>query len=216
VETPPWVKLEPPFEIIQSVFPSHNYGDQEKEYPFNFGKRKIFNPIGANMLFAKELFDKYGDFRADLGVTGKQVRLCEDTEFINHIRSQGEIMKYSPQLVVHHPVPEKRMAKDTIKNWYKALGESVYTYVNLPREESNNPKPKFVGVPESLKFLMPSFMETIKLGGVPLYLYKKLFSLYIIWAISHLSFYSSMIFWLELQVNKTLGEIKAATQLPRR
>lgn len=215
-EIPDWLNIEPPYEIIQSVFPAHDYGEEEKNYPFKFGSREIYNPIGANMIFKKSLFERYGNFRVDLGVTGKQVGLCEDTEFCRLLLKNNVLIKYVPQCKVTHPVFEKRMTKDFIKHWYFILGKSLYHLMHTDRSQEkskNNTQALFVGVPQTIKKIMPSFFETIKIAGVPIYLYLKLMSLSLLWLVMHLSFDAKKLLWFDLQRSKTSGEMAAAKDL---
>jgi len=121
---PKWVSFEGKYPVIQSVFPSHDYGDEIREYPIKTQK----NPIGANMIFRKFVFEKYGHFREDLGVYGAQNKscgLCEDTEFVWRILGNGEKALYYPPAVIYHYVPSERSSKAYIKNWYYRLGGSL-------------------------------------------------------------------------------------------
>lgn len=214
VDKPDWVNLEPPYDVIQSVFPSHNYGEREAFYPLDLGSRRVFNPIGANMMFRRELFEKYGDFRVDLGVTGSAVGLCEDTEFIRHISAYGEKVKYTPDLIVHHPVPMRRMTKEAISHWYFVLGKSLYLFLSTNRDGSpNGSMNSFIGVPAKLKPMMPQFMAECQIDEAPLYLYCKLFAVGIIKLFC--AFDAKKSFWWSLQAHKTKGEMQGARELLR-
>jgi len=74
-------------------------------------------PYGTNMAFRKEMFEKYGDFRTDLGPTpGSEIR-NEDTEFGRRIMAGGERLRYEPAAVVHHAVPESRLRQSYFLRW---------------------------------------------------------------------------------------------------
>lgn len=59
---PDWLNLEPPFEIIQSLFPAHDYGDQAKEYPFEIHvKENEESPDENPLKIEEELFNRTGN-----------------------------------------------------------------------------------------------------------------------------------------------------------
>ncbi len=210
-EKPSWLNLEPPFEITQSVFPSHDYGDVPRMYPIEDKGRKIQNPLGANMMFRKDVFEKYGDFRSDLGTSASGgLGLHEDTEYCRMLAEHGEALMYMPQCSVFHPVPEARMQKDFVRGWYKKSGRSLFWMIKNKRSKLDPLADSFVGVPYRFKSMLPRFLESSTIAGAPLYLYMKLFSLQFIWLISHLSFNPKLTFWLSIQIAKNEGEFEAA------
>lgn len=75
-------------------------------------------PFGTNMAFRKELFEKYGGFRTDLGPRpGSEIR-NEDTEFGWRLLAGGERLRYEPSAVVYHPVPDNRIQKKYFLAWW--------------------------------------------------------------------------------------------------
>jgi glucosyl-dolichyl phosphate glucuronosyltransferase len=70
------------------------------------------SPFGTNMAFRKDVFEKYGLFRTDLGPMPKGEIRGEDSEFAQRLLNAGEPLRYEPSAVVHHEVPEKRLRKD--------------------------------------------------------------------------------------------------------
>lgn len=70
----------------------------------------IRNPVGANMLFRREVFEAVGGFRHGIGRVGKRPVGCEETEFC--IRAQahftGATIVYEPRARVRHRVPASR------------------------------------------------------------------------------------------------------------
>lgn len=76
------------------------------------------SPFGTNMAFQKRMFEKYGDFRTDLGPRpGSEIR-NEDTEFGRRLLEAGERLRYEPDAVVYHSVPQKRIQKDYFLRWW--------------------------------------------------------------------------------------------------
>jgi glucosyl-dolichyl phosphate glucuronosyltransferase len=103
-------------------------------------------PFGANMAFRKEMFQKYGDFRADLGRSGNNTQCNEDTEFGRRLLLGGERIRYEPAAVVYHPVPEDRLTKKYFRSWWYGRG------VSDVKRDGISPKENFLiaGVPAHL------------------------------------------------------------------
>jgi glucosyl-dolichyl phosphate glucuronosyltransferase len=75
-------------------------------------------PLGNNMAFRKEAFDKHGGFRTDLGpCPGNEIR-GEDTEFCQRLLDAGERLGYEPSAVVYHAVSESRLREDYFLAWW--------------------------------------------------------------------------------------------------
>jgi glycosyltransferase involved in cell wall biosynthesis len=81
-------------------------------------------PYGTNMAFRKNMFEKYGNFRADLGRCGDNLLSNEDTEFGRRLIAGGERLRYEPNAVVFHPVPEERLSKNYFRAWWFAYGRA--------------------------------------------------------------------------------------------
>jgi glycosyltransferase involved in cell wall biosynthesis len=100
---PPWLALEGPYDLggILALFDKGREGAELSEAPF-----------GTNMAFRKQVFEKYGHFRPDLGpCPGSEIR-GEDTEFGRRVLKAGERLWYEPSAIVHHAVPENRLQKE--------------------------------------------------------------------------------------------------------
>lgn len=81
-------------------------------------------PIGTNMAFRKEMFEKYGSFRIDLGPRpGSELR-NEDTEFGERLLAAGERLRYEPSALVYHPVSENRLKRAYFLAWWFNKGEA--------------------------------------------------------------------------------------------
>ena len=82
---PPWLALNGPFNM-GGVLALFELGEKP-------GKLEV-PPFGTNMAFHKKLFQKYGDFRTDLGPTpGSEIR-NEDTEFGFRVLEAGVRLRY--------------------------------------------------------------------------------------------------------------------------
>jgi glycosyltransferase involved in cell wall biosynthesis len=76
-------------------------------------------PPGANMAFRKEMFEKYGGFRTDLGPgpNPEIPRPNEDTEFGRRLMAAGEHLRYEPKAVLYHPVALDRLNQRYFLAW---------------------------------------------------------------------------------------------------
>ncbi len=81
-------------------------------------------PVGANMAFRKQAFDKFGGFRTDLGRIGEQMLSNEDIEFGRRLMNAGQRLRYEPSALVYHPVDEARVCKDYFLRWWFNKGRS--------------------------------------------------------------------------------------------
>jgi glycosyltransferase involved in cell wall biosynthesis len=70
----------------------------------------IRNPIGANMSFRREAFERAGRFRTGMGRVGSRPVGCEETEFAIRAvqRVPGSTVKLDCAAVVHHRVTHER------------------------------------------------------------------------------------------------------------
>jgi len=105
---PPWIQVTGLYAkpIVGSPVVAHDSGDEIKEYG-----EGMWVPIGANMFFRKEVFEKYGGFRTDLGPKGEIYGPYEDSEIGFRLKNQGESILYFPQAVIYHPVSEHRLSQ---------------------------------------------------------------------------------------------------------
>ena len=81
-------------------------------------------PFGANMAFKREVFDRFGGFRTDLGRIGKGMLSGEDTEFGRRILNAGLRLRYEPDAVTYHPVEESRRRRRYFLSWWFNKGKS--------------------------------------------------------------------------------------------
>lgn len=218
---PPWLNLKAPFEIIQSCFPAHDYGDKIQTYPFEIGdlleqtiiqdenpildpelqekpffkkleslrnrfKRKVQNPISACFLASRDIFEKHGGFREDLGIIGDNRGACEDTElFWRLIASEVKVI-YQPAITVHHPIPKERMTKHFVLKWYELIGFTL-EYMKS----------------KSLMHLSPG--ANLKTSSKFKLLAKKVI-LWILYLGSMFTFDPVKVFWFKAQLAKVSGE----------
>jgi glycosyltransferase involved in cell wall biosynthesis len=97
---PSWMALEGPYAMVGvlAMFDRGSKGFELHEPPY-----------GTNMAFRKQVLEKHGGFRTDLGPRpGTELR-GEDTEFGRRLLGAGERLWYEPSAVIRHPVPENRL-----------------------------------------------------------------------------------------------------------
>lgn len=113
---PRWLALSGPYRLDFVATPLFDLGDQPRELDAP--------PYGANMAYRKEMFQKYGVFRTDLGPRpGSEIR-NEDTEFGRRLIAAGERLRYEPTAVVYHPAPRNRVRKDYFLKWFYDFGRA--------------------------------------------------------------------------------------------
>jgi glycosyltransferase involved in cell wall biosynthesis len=117
---------------------------------------ELIEPLfGNNMAYRREMFEKYGGFRTELGpCPGSEIR-SEDTEFGQRLLSAGERLRYEPSAVAYHAVPPDRIQKRYFLAWWFDKGRAEI------RE---------FGVPTDTRWFV---------AGVPLYLFRRL----IVWTV---------------------------------
>src|SRR5687767_1112400 len=82
-------------------------------------------PFGTNMAFRKQAFEKYGNFRIDLGPRPENEIRSEDTEFGNRVLGGGEQLYYEPAAIVYHPISSERLTKEYFLRWWFDKGRSL-------------------------------------------------------------------------------------------
>jgi len=100
---------------------------------------KLSKPIvwGANLSMKSYVFKKYGYFDTSLGHTGAKIYGTEDTEMVQTILNHNETVIYSPNVLVYHCIPGKRLKRSYFRKWVydkgqlKAIRLGKYTKRNL-------------------------------------------------------------------------------------
>jgi glycosyltransferase involved in cell wall biosynthesis len=124
---PKWLTTDGPY--ARHGFPGFDQGLQ--------CKRLSGPPFGANMAFRREMFSKHGWFRTDLGPNPQNQLHNEDTEFGRRLIAAAEPLRYEPDAVVQHPVPEDKLKRSNILKWWYNNGRG------FTREFDVQPAPIF-------------------------------------------------------------------------
>lgn len=105
------------------------------QFDYGDSNRELHNlPYGANMAFKREMFEKYGLFRLDLGPRPGSKIYYEDTEFGLRVKNAGEKLLYAPEAVVYHPVEESRVTKEYYQSWYFGFGGALIRTNDFPQD----------------------------------------------------------------------------------
>ncbi len=80
------------------------------------------NYFSANAGFRRLAFERFGRFREDLGVVGKNPMSGEDTELFARIIARGGKMGFVPGAVVHHLIGPERMTAEYLRRKSFAYG----------------------------------------------------------------------------------------------
>lgn len=124
---PQWIAREGAFKNTDGAIVEHDSGDVVKSY----SQAKMWPPVGANMFFARELFEKYGGFNEDLNVGIKNTPMLEDTEFCDRLLKNKEDILYIPDSVVYHPVYQDRLTRDYFRKHAFKSGRAQYVLLDL-------------------------------------------------------------------------------------
>lgn len=78
---------------------------------------------GANLIFNKMVFDKYGLFDIKFGRTAGKLYGNEEIELIQRLIHNGEEVYYMPDIIVHHCIGKNRLKKSYFRKWLFDSGE---------------------------------------------------------------------------------------------
>ena len=111
-------------------------------------------PYGTNMAFRKEVFEKYGVFRTDLGPSVSSEIRGEDTELCLRLMKSGIPLLYTPTAIVYHEVPGKRLEKGYFLKWYFDYGRAFIR--TRPRRPDVGVIPRaIIGITNHLLIMLP-------------------------------------------------------------
>jgi GT2 family glycosyltransferase len=79
--------------------------------------------IGANLGFKRSVFDKYGLFRSNLDRQKRKLLMGGDVEFVQRVKTAGELTMYYPRAVVYHCPTVNRITQSYLRRWYFRIGE---------------------------------------------------------------------------------------------
>jgi len=203
-----------PVNLIQSFLPVHDLGPEPLQYPNRITK----NPIGASFLIKKEVFEKLGPFREDLGAG--QSGVCEDTEYFWYAMMNDFKILYWPYAALYHTVDPRRLSVGYLHKWYFNLGKSLYLIKSNGRIHKENngenaelksSNPEFEKLTHALN--TQHLLLSNKIFKIPIFLIFKLLIIILLLPTSILLLFINKPFYLSTMLAKTLGEIKQAVNI---
>jgi glucosyl-dolichyl phosphate glucuronosyltransferase len=127
--------------------------------PVEFGKR--YAPLGVNLAFKREAFDRAGLWDPDLGRKAGTLLGQEVREWMLRARTAGLKGMYAPKMVVHHVIPAGRLRKRYFRKWSYWHGVSrAMLYQQHPID---------MQAPEETNL---DFSKLRTIFGVPRYMYR--------------------------------------------
>jgi glycosyltransferase involved in cell wall biosynthesis len=147
-------------------------------------------PYGNNMAYRKEVFDRHGGFRTDLGPRPgvNCPQKSEDSEFGLRLLAVGEQLCYTPSAVVYHSVPPHRIEREYFLSWSWDKAQSDFRIGELP------------------------VSTKMQIGGVSLFLFRRLARWTLQWL---LCIDPSKRFFCKMNMWSLTGTIHAARQWRR-
>jgi glucosyl-dolichyl phosphate glucuronosyltransferase len=143
-ELPSWLSLDGPYSLGGILAALFDLGDEPRELDRP--------PFGANMAVRRQMFERYGGFRTDLGPSPNREipRPNEDTEFGRRLMAAGQRIRYEPSAIAYHPIIVERIRKQYFLDWWFDYGRATV------RERV--PGPGFWGIPRH-------YMTIARAGG---------------------------------------------------
>jgi glycosyltransferase involved in cell wall biosynthesis len=178
--TPPaWLSLEGKYALAPLAM--FDLGPQPGEL--------VEAPFGTNMAFRKEVFEKVGGFRTDLGPRPGSETRSEDTEFGFRALGAGQRLRYEPSAIVYHSLPAHRLRKEYFLAWWHDKAQADI---------------RVFGLPQGTK---------LQIAGVPLYFFRRLAN----WTLQWITTIDPALrFSCKLKVWMVLGDITECYRLSAR
>jgi glycosyltransferase involved in cell wall biosynthesis len=111
--TPSWMS---PF--LLPLVAALDMGDHVRK----FSRNKY--PIGANIIFRKEVFEEFGLFNPELGRIGTGLAGGDEKDMVFRVRAIRDEVYYIPDVIVYHQIPQKRLTRSYIKGMAVGVGRS--------------------------------------------------------------------------------------------
>lgn len=127
--------------------------------PIEFGKRCA--PLGVNLAFKREAFDRVGLWSVEIGRKAGTLLGQEVREWMLRARDAGLKGMYAPKMVVHHVIPQDRLQKRYFRRWFYWHGVS--------RAMLYQQRPIDMEAPEETDI---DFSKVRLIFGVPRYMYR--------------------------------------------
>jgi|SRR5215469_594051 len=116
--------------------------------------------IGANMMFKRIAFEKYGLFRTDMGKKPDQLNTGEETDMVQRLGKQKELIIYYPSALLYHCPSAERFSKHYLRQHFYGLG-----WWSFLREREGPHTPRILGIPRwRYRSALGNVWKTVLLG----------------------------------------------------
>ena len=105
---PPWLPTSGPLSRPSIVSRCDN-GENPGEYMLHTGS--VDGPIGPNMAFCREVFERHGEFDVRFGLRPGSLVPGAEAEYFDRLARAGLSFVYVPDALVWHPVDTKKLTK---------------------------------------------------------------------------------------------------------
>jgi glycosyltransferase involved in cell wall biosynthesis len=125
-------------------------------------------PFGASLAIRRQLFDKIGEFRVDLGTGGEGLGRGEETEFLMRARNTGAQGVYVGEALCFHAYDQSRLAAAALYRYGIACGRSHNAIADHPHYGGYGTAAWFVvrGMVQLLKGRGDRFRQCIINAGI--------------------------------------------------
>ena len=114
---PEWIVEKGP--LAGKVLALQDYGGRAREYGTNIGW-----PLGVNVAYRRDVFERTGYFDGELGRVAGTLRSQAQREWHLRARAAGVRGFYLPDMTVRHLVPAERLTKSYFRRWFYWHGVS--------------------------------------------------------------------------------------------
>lgn len=141
-----------------------DHGSQPRE----FGTGGISWPLGVNVAYRREVFNRVGLFDNRLGRKSGTLRNQAQREWHLRARARGVRGYYLPNMVVHHVVARDRLVKQYFRRWLYWHGISratLFRYHGFDMEEPELENPPHAGERQVLgvpRHLLPKAFKSLR------------------------------------------------------
>ncbi|HEX7331564.1 MAG TPA: glycosyltransferase [Pyrinomonadaceae bacterium] len=118
-------------------------------------------PLGVNMVFRRECFSRAGLWDNSVGRKAGTLLGQEVREWAQRGRAAGLRGFYSPDLIVHHVIPQDRLTKKYFRKWFYWHGISRAILYQNNRLDMESPESRAL-----------DFSKVPHIAGVPRYLFR--------------------------------------------
>jgi len=116
--------------------------------------------IGANMMFKRIAFEKYGLFRTDMGKKPDHINTGEETDMVQRLRKRKELIIYYPNALLYHCPSAERFSKNYLRQHYYGFGSWSFL-----RELEGPQPPRILGIPRwRYRLVLANIWKTVLLG----------------------------------------------------